>query len=466
MVERSVALPEARGMANRPFQVGARRAQRVLDGVAHCEIGGDRGRQRAARPVSMPGGYPGTPELELGVGRAHHVHGVIRSEVPSLHHYDARPHRADPPRSRAHVVYGGDAAAGERLRLGNVRRQHLGKPEQVRLHCRHRILLQQAVAPLGDHHRIDDEFGQLEPFDRRGDRLDDRRRGQHACLHRSRREIADDRFDLRDDQFGRDRFPRGHAQRVLRGDGGDGAGAVDAVRREGLEIRLDAGAASRVAARDCQCGMHTVQFRPMNTRIERFDGTLLDALPVRADLSSAFRAGAVLFVAVLTIAAAQISVPLPFTPVPFTLQPMVVLLGGAALGARLGMSSQILYLAVGIAGLPVFAASPILPQGFGRLLGPTGGYLMSYPFAALLTGYLAGRGFDRRYLTSVLAMGAGLALIFACGVAWMAWGAPHLGLAAAVRGGLVPFIPADIVKVFLAATLLPAAWKFLRTADR
>jgi biotin transport system substrate-specific component len=141
---------------------------------------------------------------------------------------------------------------------------------------------------------------------------------------------------------------------------------------------------------------------------------------------------------------------------------MVVLLGGAALGARLGMSSQILYLALGLAGLPVFAASPVLPQGFARLLGPTGGYLMSYPFAAFAAGYLAQRGFDRRYLTSVLAMAAGLAIIFAFGVAWIAWGAPHLGLSVALRTGLLPFIPADIVKIFLAATVLPAAWRFLR----
>jgi biotin transporter BioY len=87
---------------------------------------------------------------------------------------------------------------------------------------------------------------------------------------------------------------------------------------------------------------------------------------------------------------------------------------------------------------------------------------MSYPLAAFVAGYLAERGFDRRYGTSVLAMAAGLAIIFASGVAWMAWGAPHLGLAAAVSSGLVPFIPADIVKVLLAALLLPAAWKFLR----
>jgi biotin transport system substrate-specific component len=59
-------------------------------------------------------------------------------------------------------------------------------------------------------------------------------------------------------------------------------------------------------------------------------------------------------------------------------------------------------------------------------------------------------------------MGAGLAIIFACGVAWMAFGTPHLGLSAAIAGGLVPFLPADIVKVLLAATVLPLAWRFLR----
>ena len=201
----------------------------------------------------------------------------------------------------------------------------------------------------------------------------------------------------------------------------------------------------------------------MTTRLESVDGTLLDVVSIRADLSSAYRAAAVLFVTVLTIVAAQISIPLPFTPVPFTLQPMVVLLGGAALGARLGMSSQVLYLVLGLAGLPVFAASTALPQGFARLLGPTGGFLMSYPFAAFAAGYLAERRFDRRYLTSVVAMGAGLAIVFASGIAWMAWGVPHLGLATAVRAGLVPFLPADIVKILLAATVLPAAWRLLRS---
>src|SRR6187200_3512891 len=117
----------------------------------------------------------------------------------------------------------------------------------------------------------------------------------------------------------------------------------------------------------------------MGVRADHIDGTtLLATVARRTDFGVPIRIAAVLFVTALTAAAAQVSIPLPFTPVPFTLQPMVVLLGGAALGSRLGMSSQILYLALGIAGLPVFAASPLLPQGIARLVGPTGGYLMSY----------------------------------------------------------------------------------------
>jgi biotin transport system substrate-specific component len=199
----------------------------------------------------------------------------------------------------------------------------------------------------------------------------------------------------------------------------------------------------------------------MSVRFAQPPGSLLQVVVPRGDLSLAIRTCAVLFVTVLTAIAAQVSIPLPFTPVPFTLQPMIVLLGGAALGSRLGLVSQVLYLAAGISGLPVFAASPVLPQGFARLLGPTGGYLMSYPFAAFVAGALAERGFDRRYETSAVAMAAGLIVIFACGVAWMAWGATPLGLEAALSAGLYPFIPADIIKVLIAAAVLPSAWRLL-----
>src|ERR1051326_5111641 len=138
--------------------------------------------------------------------------------------------------------------------------------------------------------------------------------------------------------------------------------------------------------------------------------TLLTVMTRDADsrgLLVAERAGAVAFITALTAAAAQISVPLPFTPGPFTFQPMVVLLGAMALGSRLGMTSQILYVMLGIAGAPVFAASPTLPQGIARLLGPTGGYLMAYPVAAFVAGWLAGRGLGRRYLPFLFALACG-----------------------------------------------------------
>jgi len=167
---------------------------------------------------------------------------------------------------------------------------------------------------------------------------------------------------------------------------------------------------------------------------------------------------------VLTAAASQLSVPLPFTPVPFTFQPVVVLLGGALLGPRLGACSQLLYLAAGVAGLPVFAASLTLPQGGARLLGPTGGYLMAYPAAAFLTGWLASRGFDRRYTTAVIAMLAGLAVVFTGGVLWLAQYAGGLG--PALGTGFFPFILADLVKVCVAAAVLPALWRLTGLGSR
>lgn len=190
--------------------------------------------------------------------------------------------------------------------------------------------------------------------------------------------------------------------------------------------------------------------------------TLLTHVAPRTLDRALVRTGAVLIMTLLTVLAAQISVPLPFTPVPFTFQPMLVLVGGAALGARLGATSQVLYLALGIAGLPVFAASPLLPQGALRLLGPTGGYLMAYPIAAFVAGYLAERGFDKRYWTSCVAMAAGLAIVFAFGVTWLAaFAAPAAGFGAAIAAGFTPFIVADLVKLALAAAVLPMAWRVL-----
>ncbi len=189
--------------------------------------------------------------------------------------------------------------------------------------------------------------------------------------------------------------------------------------------------------------------------------TILDQVSVRAATAKSWigvQTLSVLFVAVLTAAAAQLSFPLPFTPVPFTIQPMIVLIGAAALGSRLGALAQILYLMLGVAGLPVFAFSPELPQGFARILGPTGGYLMAYPLAAFVTGWLAELGMDRQYRTSILAMTAGLSVIFAGGVLWLT---NTVGLPAALAAGLYPFVIVDVIKIVAAGLVLPSAWKFL-----
>ena len=197
--------------------------------------------------------------------------------------------------------------------------------------------------------------------------------------------------------------------------------------------------------------------------------TLLDTVTTRSDarFRVAEQIGAVLVVTILTAVAAQVSIPLPVTPVPFTFQPMVVLLGAAALGPRLGMASQILYLALGFAGLPVFAASPVLPQGAARLLGPTGGYLMAYPFAAFAAGWLAERGFDRRYVSAVAAMICGLAVVFAGGILWLTIASrPPIGLSGALATGFVPFIIPDLLKLLVAAAVMPGLWRITGSASR
>jgi biotin transport system substrate-specific component len=195
--------------------------------------------------------------------------------------------------------------------------------------------------------------------------------------------------------------------------------------------------------------------------------TLLTTLAARSEMRGLIAFASVVFVSVLTATAAQISFPLPFTQVPFTLQPMIVLLGGLALGSRLGCASQVLYLMAGIAGLPVFAASATLPPGPLRLLGPTGGYLLAYPLAAFVTGYLAERGFDRKYLRAMLAMAAGLAIVYASGVTWLAFFArtasasAAIGLSAALTTGLYPFVLPDLFKVAAAAGIVPSVWRLV-----
>ena len=159
----------------------------------------------------------------------------------------------------------------------------------------------------------------------------------------------------------------------------------------------------------------------------------------------------------LTALAAQVVIPLPFTPVPLTGQTFAVLLTGALLGSRLGALAMLAYLAEGAAGLPFFRAGA---GGVGHLLGPTAGYLLAFPAAAFVTGLLAERGWDRRFLTAAAAMALGSFVILAGGWAWLAFA---LGSAArAFELGVAPFLVGDVVKIALAAALLPAGWALLR----
>ena len=158
---------------------------------------------------------------------------------------------------------------------------------------------------------------------------------------------------------------------------------------------------------------------------------------------------AVVLGAVFVAAAAQVAVPLPGTPVPMTLQPLAVLLVGGLLGARLGALSMILYLAMGIAGLPVF--TPTVPLvGIARLMGPTGGYLLAYPIAAYAVGAIvADRGSWARAACGVL---AGLVLIHLGGLAQLAILTGDLS--AAARFGTWPFLLGDLLKLAVLVPLL------------
>lgn len=184
----------------------------------------------------------------------------------------------------------------------------------------------------------------------------------------------------------------------------------------------------------------------------------------------AFRLGCAAAGALAIAGLAQVAVPLPFTPVPITGQTLGVLLVGAALGPGLGAASVGLYLAWAVVGLPVLAPNPdgshdvglrVLHAGFA-----TAGYLWGFVLAAGLVGWLASRGWDRSFRSSVGAMLLGELVIFTVGVAWLHRALPGIvggpvALEDTLAAGLYPFVVGDVLKLLAAAALLPAAWKFL-----
>lgn len=186
------------------------------------------------------------------------------------------------------------------------------------------------------------------------------------------------------------------------------------------------------------------------------------ATPVLADLIPGTRArdaalvlGATAFLAV----AAQVSVPLPFTPVPLTLATFAVVLTGATLGPARALAATGLYLALGVAGAPVFADG-----GTGWMFASFG-YLLAFVPAAMLVGWGSRRRTDRGVGTMLLSAAGASAVIYIVGVAWL-MAFLGVGLAEGLSLGVLPFLLGDLIKVAAAALLLPAAWRLVGGSRR
>jgi biotin transport system substrate-specific component len=156
------------------------------------------------------------------------------------------------------------------------------------------------------------------------------------------------------------------------------------------------------------------------------------------------------------VASAYLAVHLPFSPVPVTAQTFGVLLVAMALGRVRGTAVVLAYLAEGAAGLPVFAGGK---AGMVALAGPTGGYLLGFLAAAFIVGSMADRGWDKGFLKSTMAMTIGTALIFVCGLTQLSLFVPIASLGAM---GFYPFIPGALIKIAIAAVILPSIWKFIK----
>ena len=178
--------------------------------------------------------------------------------------------------------------------------------------------------------------------------------------------------------------------------------------------------------------------------------TLVDKLWSGATTNLLKQAALVIAGSLLLAAAAHVKVP--FWPVPMTMQTFVVLMIGATYGRNLALATVAAYLVEGAVGLPFFASG----GGIGILAGPTAGYLLGFLVAAGLVGHLANRGLGRSVASAMPIFILGDVVIFLCGVAWLS---TLVGAESAITGGLVPFLLAEVLKIALACTLLPWAWK-------
>ena len=162
-------------------------------------------------------------------------------------------------------------------------------------------------------------------------------------------------------------------------------------------------------------------------------------------------AGIVLLASAFVAVCAHVALPLYFTPVPLTLQPFAVLVVGLLLAPRLAAGSLIAYLGEGALGLPVFAPGPASAPGLAHFFGPTAGYLLAYPFAAMLISVLYRRG-GRGFVSALLSATAGNVLILSMGGLWLAM-LTHASASVVLMQSVIPFLPGDALKVIAAAAL-------------
>jgi biotin transport system substrate-specific component len=162
-------------------------------------------------------------------------------------------------------------------------------------------------------------------------------------------------------------------------------------------------------------------------------------------------AGIVLAGSALVAVCAHVALPLVFTPVPLTLGPLAVLLLGLLLSPRLAAATLAAYLAEGALGLPVFAPGPLTSSGLAHLLGPTGGYLVAYPFAVALVSLLWRRT-GRSFTAALAAAALGNLAILTCGALWLGI-LTHVSTPTAFTLGVLPFLPGDVLKIAAAAAL-------------
>ena len=167
--------------------------------------------------------------------------------------------------------------------------------------------------------------------------------------------------------------------------------------------------------------------------------------------------GIVLAANVFLAVCAHIALPLAFTPVPLTLQTFAVLVLGLLLPPQLAAATLIAYLAEGAAGLPMFAPSPAMP-GLAHLLGPTGGYLLAYPVAAVLISWIWRRS-GRSFAGAAIGAAAGDIVILACGALWLGVFA-HVQAGSVLSLGVTPFLPGDALKVAAAASVAVGLERF------